>query len=940
MAANFPGGSDFNLDLGRVIPPQLGRNLKWGFLIIGLIVLYVALNFLRSIYTDWLWFGQLGFRSVYVTVLVTRVVLFIAGASLFGILIGIALYFANRISRGPEEVPLPQATRDVLKKIISWGTVAVAIVLSAVFGTIAAGHWEIVLRFSNAASFATAEPVFGRDVSFYVFQLPVLEAAQGWLLGAGIAIMLATVGMFFVNFSFRGVGFLLAPGVKAQVSVIASGILLIVALGHWLDRWGLPLSDRGLGREFISGALYADVNARSLALLVMTIVALAAAVLVLVNGYMKGIRLLIGGVALWGVMAIVLGSVWPAAVQRLTVNPNEFTKERPYIERNIEFTRRAFGLEGIAERPYPAVPTLTADLVRANPETIDNIRLWDHNPLSDVYRQIQLIRPYYDFLDADVDRYVVDGQYRQVMLAAREVASDKLEEGSQKWINKRLRYTHGFGVAMSPVTEFTADGRPEFFAKDIPKGGQIPIQAAPAVNEPETVIRNPRIYYGENTTEYVIVNTNTNELDYQAGEDEIAETKYFGTGGVHLGSFINRLAYAWQLGDINVLISAEITGDSRIQYRREIQERISTVAPFLRLDRDPYIVAAEEGLFWIQDAYTVSDRYPYSNPSPEGFNYIRNSVKIVVDAFNGTLRFYVWDAEDPLIRTYQSIFPKLFLPKEAMQPLSLREHVRYPQDLFDFQADKYLRYHMLDPQDFYNLEDIWGIPDEKFGQSAELQAVAPYYAIMKIPGEAQPEFVLLLPLTRNDPPIMAGWIAARNDGDNYGKLVSFFFPKDRQLDSPRQIEAKIDNNPDISEWLTLRCQEGSECIRGNLLVLPISAGEVFSLLYAEPIYLQAEGVEFPELKQVILASQEKVVMEGSVREAIAALTGSTIPAPAAVDAEAPAKETTLPEDQLQTGIDTLSDALNGLKESLAGLESALQSLKSALQSLKELTGEQ
>ena len=933
MAANFPGDSDFNLDLGRVIPPQLGRNLKWGFLIIGLIVFYVALNFLRSIYTDWLWFGQLGFRSVYVTVLVTRVVLFIVGASLFGILIGIALYFANRISRGPEEVPLPQATRDVLKKIISWGTVAAAIVLSAVFGTIAAGHWEIVLRFGNAASFGAAEPVFGRDVSFYVFQLPVLEAAQGWLLGAGIAIMLATVGMFFVNFSFRGVGFLLTSGVKAQVSIIAAGILLIVSLGHWLDRWGLPLSDRGLGREFISGALYADVHARSLALLVMTIVAIAAAVLVLVNGYMKGVRLLIGGVALWAVMAIVLGSVWPAAVQRLTVNPNEFTKERPYIERNIEFTRKGFGLEGIAEQPYPAEPALTADLVRANPGTIDNIRLWDHNPLSDVYRQIQLIRPYYDFMDADVDRYVVDGQYRQVMLAAREVASDKLEEGSQKWVNMRLRYTHGFGVAMSPVTEFTADGRPEFFAKDIPKGGEIPIQAAGAVNKPEIVIRNPRIYYGENTTEYVIVNTNQAELDYQAGEEEISETKYFGTGGVHLGSFINRLAYAWQLGDINILISAEITGDSRIQYRREIQERISTVAPFLRLDRDPYIVAAEEGLFWIQDAYTVSDRYPYSNPSPEGFNYIRNSVKIVVDAFNGSLKFYVWDPDDPLIRTYQSIFPKLFVGNEAIQPPSLREHIRYPQDLFSFQADKYLRYHMLDAQDFYSLEDIWGIPDEKFGQSAELQAVAPYYAIMKIPGEVQPEFVLLLPLTRNDPPIMAGWIGARNDGDNYGSLVSFLFPKDRQLDSPRQIEAKIDNNPDISEWFTLRCQEGSECIRGNLLVLPMVAGEVFGLLYAEPIYLQAEGVEFPELKQVILATQEKVVMEGSVREAIAALTGAEIGEPAAaVDKEAPPKEAALPEDQLRTGIDALSEALSGLKESLTRLEAVLQSLK-------ELTGE-
>ena len=925
MASNFERQSDFPLDLGGAIPPQLARRARWLYAVLGLILLFFLINFLRSVYTDYLWYDQLGFTDVFIKVLITRLVLFVIGALIFAAAVGVSLYFANRISQGPEEIALPQATRDVLRKLIKWGAVAVTAVLSVVFGSIAAGEWEIFLRFGSSVPFGIVDPVYSRDVSFYVFNLPVYEFLQGWLLGGTVVVLLATLALYFANFNFRGVGFLITPGVKVQVSIIVAVIFLALALDHWLDRWALVLSDQGV----VFGAAYADLNARQPALLILTIIALASSILLLVNAYMQGLRLLVGGVALWIAMAVLLSGGWPNAVQRFTVSPNEFAREKPYIERSIELTRSGFGLtdKDLTVAPYPVEPTVTADLISANLETVDNIRLWDHSPLTSVYRQIQQIRPYYDFNDADVDRYVVDGRYRQVMLAAREVATEKLAPESQTWVNEKLRYTHGFGIAMSPVTEFTPEGRPEFFAKDIPFDGVISVLPEGSSSEPETVIDNPRVYYGEKTTSYVIVNTNTDELDYQTEGGQINSLNYDGKGGVPVGSFINRVAYAWELGDLNILITGEINSNSRVQYRRSIQDRVSTIAPFLRLDDDPYIVAADGGLFWIQDAYTFSDRYPYSEPDAEGFNYIRNSVKVTVDAYDGTVRFYVWDPDDPLVNTYKNIFPSLFVSKEEMSD-SLRAHTRYPRDLFRFQAEKYLKYHMSDPQDFYNLEDIWSIPSEKFGQTGELQRVEPYYVIMKIPGESSEEFVLLLPYTRNEPPIMAGWLAARNDGEDYGELVAFLFPKERQVDSPQQIEAKIDNDPDISEWFTLRCQEGSFCIRGNLLVIPVVDEDTFGLLYAEPVYLQAEGVEFPELKQVILATGDKVVMRDSIPEAVKALTGFDKPADvAAQDGVSTPGETDTEPDQVRATIQGLTDALEALKESLSGFEDALESLR-------------
>jgi len=568
-------------------------------------------------------------------------------------------------------------------------------------------------------------------------------------------------------------------------------------------------------------------------------------------------RWILYGLGGWIVAAIIVGGIFPGLMQRFQVQPSELARERPYIEYNIQATREAFALSQVEEEAFPAEKSPSYQDVVQNRQTIDNIRLWDHRPLKDTYNQIQAIRLYYDFHDVDVDRYVIDDTYRQVMLSARELSPEKLAGEAQTWVNRRLQFTHGYGVALSPVNEISSEGLPVLLVKDIPPVGHFDIE-------------QPQIYFGEKTNDYVIVNTKTQEFDYPMGEENVYG-HYEGEDGVSIGSFFRKLVYAWEFGDFNILISGELSTESRVLYYRNIGERVSHLAPFLELDSDPYLVVMDGRLFWIQDAYTTTARYPYSQPLGEGgLNYIRNSVKAAVDAYNGSVTFYVIDPEDALIRTYQSIFPELFVPVEQM-PEPLQAHLRYPEDMFNIQASVYQSYHMQDARVFYNKEDLWAVPKEVYSGSE--QPVEPYYIIMRLADEEKGEFLLMLPFTPVNKNNTIGWLAARCDGDNYGKLLAYHFPKERLVYGPSQIENRIQQDTVITEQLALWGRGGSRVIRGNLLMIPLGK----SNLYVEPVFLQAEAGGLPELKRVIVAAGEEIAMEPTLGECIAAIFGTEAP---------------------------------------------------------------
>ena len=914
----------FDFDAESISRRFQGR-MKWIIAIALVAILFVLASFARSIYTDFLWYGELGFRGIYIKVLTTRIALFAVGFIVTAILLAISLLTINRNTSGPGGLPIPEDLAKIAGRLLTIIAIAATLIIGIVMGSFFASKWELFLRFTNAANFGVTDPLYGKDLSFYIFELPTYSFIQGWLLAVGIIVGIASAVLAFANFTLRGVSFTLTSTIRNQLIIIGSIIVLIVSIGFWIDRLELVHSDGGV----VYGATYSDVYAKKIALLVLSILGVIVAAAMIIGAFLKNIKISIAPLGLWIILIFALGSAWPSIVQQFSVNPQEFVKEQKYIEDNIEYTRIGFGLNSIDEAFYETEGSVTSDLINANLKSVENIRLWDYRPLTNVYKQIQLIRPYYDFKDADVDRYMINGEYRQVLLAAREVAPEKLAEESQTWVNRKLFYTHGIGIAMSPATEFTSEGRPIFFAKDIPANGQIPISSPETGATPDVMVNNPRIYYGENTLDYVIVNTNTEELDYQTGEGELIKASYDGDGGVSVGTWFRKLVYAWEMRDINILISSELNNQSRIQYKREIQERVAEIAPFLTLDKDPYIVAGEGQLFWMQDAYTTSNKLPYSDPELDDqkhsdYNYIRNSVKVVIDAYTGDIDFYLWDENDPVALTYKKIFPKLFSDANEM-PESIRSHVRYPQGLFSIQASKYIKYHMDDPQHFYGNEDLWAIPQEKFGQGDVLQEVEPYYVIMKLPGNEKEEFVQLIPYTPTNRPNMVGWLAARSDGDQYGNLVAYNFPKDRQVDGPEQVEARIDNDQDISAWFTLRCAEGSTCIRGNLLVIPIGD----SILYAEPIYIQAEGVSFPELKKVILATSEKVVMGDSLDDALYMLTGDSYQITNQNRSESPPSTEKKDSNNISIGNATSQDvnkSIQRLRQELDALEDLIQKL--------------
>ncbi|TRZ50660.1 MAG: UPF0182 family protein, partial [Dehalococcoidia bacterium] len=786
------------------------------------------------------------------TILKTKVLVFFSAAIIFCLLFLGNLVLATRLAPKKEAHFWPWSIVHWLQQRLKWSVILGTALLSLIFGLVAQGNWEVVLRFFNGQPFGITDPVFHREIGFYVFSLPFLHLLQGWFVGALIITLLGSAGVYFISYAVQRLRFDLARPVLAHVGGLAMAILGLFAWGYWLGIWELVFSERGV----IFGASYADMHAKLPAQWILLAVVLICAGIFLVSVLRRNLRWPLYAIVGWIVAAIIIGGIFPSLVHRFQVQPSELAREQPYIEYNIEFTREAFALDRVEEQSFPAEDAPSLQDIVQNEVTINNIRLWDHRPLKDTYNQIQSIRLYYDFYDVDVDRYIIDGEYRQVMLSARELSAEKLAGQAQTWVNRRLQFTHGYGIALSPVNEVSAEGLPVLLVKDIPPAGDFNIE-------------RPQIYFGEKTNNYVIVKTKTQEFDYPMG-DENVYGHYEGKGGVRLDSFIRRLVYAWQLGDFNILISGELTPESRVLYYRNIRERVNHLAPFLKLDSDPYLVVMEGRLFWIQDAYTTSDRYPYSEPLGGGINYIRNSVKAVIDAYDGSVTFYITDPEDALIRTYQAIFPTLFVPADQM-PEYLRAHWRYPEDMFNIQASVYQSYHMRDARVFYNKEDLWAIPKEVYAGKGQL--VEPYYVIMRLPDEDKEEFLLMLPFTPVNKDNTIGWLAARCDGDNYGKLLAYHFPKERLVYGPSQIENRIQQDTVITEQLALWGRGGSNVIRGNLLLIPIGK----SNLYVEPVFLQAEERGLPELKRIIVAAGDQIAMEPTLKESLAAIFGAEEP---------------------------------------------------------------
>ena len=850
---------------------------------VTVLILFLVVMFFRQaigLYVDWLWFQDLGYSHIFATILSYKFLVGASAGALFALLIYVNLKIASSSTGGFRyssaeniiELPPPELIDPILKRMLLPGALLIGL-MAAPQG---AASWEQLSLFLNPVSFNLSDPQFGRDVSFYVFILPWLETLYHWVI---FAIGLTAAASAAVYLVYRGIeytahGLYLGERARSHLLILLGVFLLVKAGGYYLDAFDLLQSPRGVS----FGASYADIYGTIPALRVLTFLALIAAALCFAQIGRTGYKFVFLGVGALVAVHLLGLNAYPTLLQRFRVTPNEIEAERSFIGRTIKFTRIAFGLDKIETKEFPADEQLTAADLKRNESTINNIRLWDHRPLLTTYAQLQEIRPYYKFVDVDNDRYVIDGTYRQVMLSARELSHRHLQ--SQNWINEHLTFTHGHGVVFGPVNQVTPSGQPEFFIKDIP-----PLQTT------SLKVNRPEIYFGELANDYILVRTKSQELDYPAGDKNVYST-YQGKGGVPIGGLWRKLVFAAHHGSMRILLSQDLTSESRILYHQQIQERVKKLAPFITFDRDAYIVIAQGGrLFWIVDGYTDSDRFPYSEPlRRQGLNYVRNSVKAVVDAYNGTVDFYMSDPGDPIIQSFAKIFPQVFKPIEAM-PEDLRAHVRYPQDLFTIQAHVYATYHMQDPQVFFNKEDLLSIPQRTIdGRESEMEA---YHTIMRLPGEAKEEFILLLPFTPNKRDNMRSWLAARSDGKNYGKLTALEFPKAKLVYGPKQIDARIDQDTTISQQLTLWSQRGSQVLRGSLLAIPIEK----SLLYVQPIYLAAEQGSLPELKRVVVAFGERIAMEETLDQALQRIFGAKPAAEAATAASATAVVTPVKGDQ-------------------------------------------
>ena len=900
-------------------------------LIIAVIIFFICLillDLISGFLVDWLWFSAIGYFGVFWTIIFAKAEVFFAVFLATTIILWVNGSLAFRFARSQwsqrlaefEWKPTGAATLpevlEFTRHRLPWPVAIVcgACIIAALVAWGEVNNWDVFLRFLYQVPYGANDPLYRNDIGFYLFTLPAYIAIKNWMLLTLFLSALFAGAIYWVHGHIEHTAPRpsMSPAAIAHGSVLLGFFFAVKAWSYGLDRYLLLYGDNGV----VVGASYTDIHVGLPVLWLLIGLSIVAAFAAWANVRVRTYRIPVAAAVLVFGGSFVLSEVIPGLFQRVFVKPSELQLEKPYIQRNIALTQQAYDLHQITAKPFPAEQDLTLKTLEANKATIDNIRLWDWNPLMDAYVQLQEIRTYYKFHDVDVDRYWLDGTYQSVMLSARELKSSLLPPNAQTWVNTRVLFTHGNGVVMSPVTRKSAEGLPLFYLRDIP-----PI----STGGPD--IREPRIYYGEETSNYVIVKGGTPEFDYPKGKDNIYAA-YDGTGGVPIGGILRRNLFAWHFGDLNLLLSSYITGASRIMIRRDIQEQARAIAPFLRLDHDPYLVISNGKLYWIQDAYTTSDYFPYAQPVQRlGLNYIRNSVKIVIDAYNGTVAFYLMDAAEPIARTYQRIFPDLFKPFAAMPP-DLQKHIRYPEDLFLIQAQIYQAYHMEAADVFYNREDLWQFPREPGGDGATL--MAPYYIIMRLPGETQAEFFLMLPMVPSRRDNMIAWLAARCDSPDYGKLIVYEFPKDKLVYGPFQIEALINQNTEISQQLTLWNQMGSRVIRGNLLVIPIEN----SILYVSPLYLRAAQGQLPELKRVIAAYGDHVVMKETLAEALSALfetggapkipsasTGTPLAAPAAAQAREALDHYNQAIERLKSGdwagFGTQLDAMRGLLENLS-----------------------
>jgi uncharacterized membrane protein (UPF0182 family) len=766
---------------------------------------------------------------------------------------------------------------------------AIAIVLSIVFGMIAAGNWTVFLRFWHPAQFDLVDPQFGRDIGFYIFRFPVWHLIESWLLALSCCTLLSCALYYLLSGNSLSEGRF--PGfTKIQlrhISFLGAAAMMALAFQHWLNRFDLLYSFRGV----VYGAGYTNIQVQLPIEGWLTLVSIVSGIWLLYKGFrgyrnlqiqqfkIKKIILLVLPFTVY-LSVLLLSNIASATVQRFIVQPNELEKERPYIERSIALTRRAFNLDNIEAKTFNPQGKLTAADIKKNNLTIKNIRLWDTRPILQTNRQLQQIRPYYQFYDADIDRYLLSGnpnfdnaEKQQVIIAARELDYAQVQDIAKTWVNEHLIYTHGYGFTLSPVNQVAERGLPYYYVKDLgtdnEESGSLSVSDERIRNS--ISLNNPRIYFGELTNPHIMTSTKVRELDFPSGEENVYNV-YDGSGGIKIGNYWRRLLFAEYLKDWQMLFAQDFTQDTKLLFRRNIKQRVQAIAPFLSYDQDPYLVAAKTNnqsddqnhLYWIIDAYTTSDRYPYSDPGRNKFNYLRNSVKVVVDAYNGQVDFYMADESDPMIHSWNQIFPQLFKPLSAM-PEDLRRHIRYPEDLFSIQSERLLTYHMRDPQVFYNREDQWQIPQEIYGEKS--QTVEPYYLIMKLPTANQEEFTLLHPYSPTNRPNLIAWLAARSDGAEYGKLLLYKFPKQKLVYGINQIEALINQDPVISQQISLWNREGSRAIQGNLLIIPIEQ----SLLYVEPLYIEAKENSLPALARVIVIYENKIVMAETLDEGLKAI---------------------------------------------------------------------